>query len=145
MQCHRVQPHRKRAVAAGSDLCPQREGVRTALCKITSSPSNRWRADAAEQSRSWQAAGICVLETDLPGGHYGMAEAFTEKLIEKMREYMFLYSTGHPEYKNLVKKLKHGERSLFSLILCIHHHLLFHLQLIANRRSSSSLELDIVS
>ena len=39
-----------------------------------------------------------------------MAEQFTEKLIEKVREYVFLYDTGHPEYKNLVKKrLKHGE------------------------------------
>jgi hypothetical protein len=45
-----------------------------------------------------------VLETDLPGGQYRMAEEFTEKLIEKVREYMFLYDTGHPEYKNLVKK-----------------------------------------
>jgi hypothetical protein len=33
-----------------------------------------------------------------------MAEEFTEKLIEKVWEYMFLYNTGHPEYKNLVKK-----------------------------------------
>jgi len=33
-----------------------------------------------------------------------MAEEFTEKLIEKVREYVFLYDTGHPEYKNLVKK-----------------------------------------
>jgi hypothetical protein len=44
------------------------------------------------------------LETDLPGWQYGMAEEFTEKLIEKVREYVFLYDTGHPEYKNLVKK-----------------------------------------
>jgi hypothetical protein len=44
------------------------------------------------------------LETDLAGGQYGMAEEFTEKLIEKLREYVFLYDTGHPEYKNLVKK-----------------------------------------
>ena len=33
-----------------------------------------------------------------------MAEEFTEKLIEKVREYVFLYDTGHPEYKNFVKK-----------------------------------------
>jgi hypothetical protein len=39
------------------------------------------------------------LETDLLGGQYGMAEEFTEKLIEKLREYVFLYDTGHPEYK----------------------------------------------
>jgi hypothetical protein len=58
----------------------------------------------ADQSRSRRAADICVLETDLPGGQYGMAEEFTEKLIEKVREYVFLYDTGHPEYKNLVKK-----------------------------------------
>jgi hypothetical protein len=46
----------------------------------------------------------------LPGGHYRMAEELTEKLIEKVREYVFLYNTGHPEYKNLVKKnVNHGE------------------------------------
>jgi hypothetical protein len=33
-----------------------------------------------------------------------MAEEFTEKLIEKVRAYVFLYDTSHPEYKNLVKK-----------------------------------------
>jgi len=33
-----------------------------------------------------------------------MAEEFTEKLIEKVWEYVFLYDTGHPEYKNIVKK-----------------------------------------
>jgi hypothetical protein len=33
-----------------------------------------------------------------------MAEDFTEKLIEKEREYVFLYDTVHPEYKNIVKK-----------------------------------------
>jgi hypothetical protein len=33
-----------------------------------------------------------------------MAEEFTEKLIEKVRECVFLYDTGHAEYKNLVKK-----------------------------------------
>jgi hypothetical protein len=33
-----------------------------------------------------------------------MAEEFTEKLIEKMRECVFLYDTGHLVYKNLVKK-----------------------------------------
>jgi hypothetical protein len=33
-----------------------------------------------------------------------MAEEFTEKLIEKFRKYVFLYDTGHPEYKNHVKK-----------------------------------------
>jgi len=27
----------------------------------------------------------------LPGGQYGMAEEFTEKLIEKVQEYVFLY------------------------------------------------------
>ena len=51
------------------------------LCKTASSPSNRRRADAADQSRSRRAADICVLETDLPGGQCGMAEEFTEKLI----------------------------------------------------------------
>jgi hypothetical protein len=33
-----------------------------------------------------------------------MAEELTEKLIEKVREYTFFYDTGHPDYKNLVKK-----------------------------------------
>jgi hypothetical protein len=62
------------------------------------------RADAAYQSRSRRAVDICVLETGLLGGQYGIVEEFTEKLIEKMRESMFLYDTGHPDYKNLVKK-----------------------------------------
>jgi hypothetical protein len=63
------------------------------------------------------------LEIDLPGGQYGMAEEFTEKLTKKLREYMFLYDTGHPDYKNL-----------------------FLLQLSANRRKSfSSSELDIMN
>jgi len=88
-----VRAHRKRAAAAGSDLCPRRESVRTVLCKTASSPSNIRRADAADQSRSWRAADICVLETGLPGGQYGMAGEFTEKLIEKVREYVFLYDT----------------------------------------------------
>ena len=47
---------------------------------------------------------ICILETDLTGGQMGMAEEFTEKLIEKWREYVLFYDTVHPEYKNLVKK-----------------------------------------
>jgi hypothetical protein len=33
-----------------------------------------------------------------------MAQELTEKLIEKVREYVFLYDTGHAEYKNLVTK-----------------------------------------
>jgi hypothetical protein len=36
-------------------------------------------------------------------GQYGMVKEFTEKLFEKVREYVFLYDTGHPEYKNLLK------------------------------------------
>jgi hypothetical protein len=80
-----VRPHRKRATAAGSDLCPRLEGFRTLLCKTASYSSNRRRTDAADQSRSWRAAGICVLETDFPGGQCGMAEEFTEKLIENVR------------------------------------------------------------
>jgi len=40
----------------------------------------------ADQSRSRWAADIRVLETNLTGGQYGMAEEFTEKLIEKVRE-----------------------------------------------------------
>jgi hypothetical protein len=58
------------------------------------------------------------LETDLPGGQYGMAEEFTEKLIEKVREYLFLYDTGHPEYKNLVKK---AEVQAFPLLIDFVH------------------------
>jgi hypothetical protein len=46
------------------------------------------------------------LERDLPGGQYRMAEEFTEKLTEKVREYVFLYDTVQPEYKNLVKKVE---------------------------------------
>jgi len=41
------------------------------------------------------------------GRQYGMAEELTEKLIEKVWEYVFLCDTGHPEYKNLVKKASH--------------------------------------
>jgi hypothetical protein len=33
----------------------------------------------------------------------GFNSAF-KGLIEKVREYVFLYDTHHPEYKNLVKK-----------------------------------------
>jgi len=129
----RVRPHRKRAAAAGSDLCPRREGVRTVICKIASSPSNRRRADASDQSRWRRAVDICVLETDLTGGQYGMAEEFTEKLIEKVRDYGFLYVTvifAQP----------------FPLLIDFVHHLPFLLQLSANRRRrrSSSSELDIM-
>jgi hypothetical protein len=74
----KVQLHREQATVAGSDLCPRREGVRTVLRKTASSSSNRRRADAADQSRSRQAEDICVLETDLPGRQYGMAEGFIE-------------------------------------------------------------------
>ena len=108
-------------------ICARGGKVFELLCKIASSPSNRRRADAADHSRSRRAADICVLETDLLGGQCGMAEEFTEKLIEKVREYVFLYDTGHPEYKNH-----------FSLISFIHHRLLFLLQLSANRRRNSS-------
>jgi hypothetical protein len=45
----------------------------------------------------------------LPGGQYGMVQELTKKLIEKVREYVFLYDTGHLEYKNPVKKVKHGK------------------------------------
>jgi hypothetical protein len=36
-----------------------------------------------------------------------MAEEFTEKLTEKVREHVFLYNTGHPEYKNFAEKASH--------------------------------------
>jgi hypothetical protein len=54
------------------------------------------------------------LETDLPGGQYGMAEECTEKLIEKVREYVFLYDTGHPEYKNLLRLKFYAETLIFA-------------------------------
>ena len=56
-----VRPHRTGAAAADSGLCPRREGPRTVLRKIVSSPSNRRRADAADQSRSRRAADSSVL------------------------------------------------------------------------------------
>jgi hypothetical protein len=65
-------------------VCLWREGVPTVLCKTGSSSSNKKRAEVADQYRSRRAADICVLETDLPGRQYGMAEEFTEKLIEKI-------------------------------------------------------------
>jgi hypothetical protein len=58
------------------------------------------------------------LETDLPGGQYGMVEEFTEKLIEKVREYVFLYDTGHLEFKNLMKK---SEAQAFPLLIDFVH------------------------
>jgi hypothetical protein len=70
----------------------------------------------------------------LPGGQYGMAE-LTEKLIEKVREYVFLYDTGHPEYKNLVKKseawrdiseeLNQTSKFVFYILLFINTGILF--------------------
>jgi len=36
------------------------------------------------------AADICVLETDLPSGQYGMVEEFTETFNETVREYVIL-------------------------------------------------------
>ena len=57
-----------------------------------------------------------------------MAEEFTKKLIENVPEYVFLYDTGHPEYKNLVKKAEAWrdiseelDQTLFSLMSCIQH------------------------
>ena len=69
-------------VAQSSSEIPEGLMNNPVLCKITSSPSNSRRSDAADQSRSRRAADICVLETDLPGEQYGMEEEFTEKLIE---------------------------------------------------------------
>jgi hypothetical protein len=45
-----------------------------------------------------------------------MAEEFTEKLSEKVREYV--YGTGHPEYKNFVKK---AEAQAFPLLIDFVH------------------------
>jgi hypothetical protein len=43
-----------------------------------------------------------------------MVEEFTENLIEKVREYVFLCDTGHPEYKNpLLIDLVHPPPSPF--------------------------------
>jgi hypothetical protein len=103
----RVRPHRKQAALAGSDLCLRWEGFQTVLCKIATSASNRKWADMTDHSRLWQAPVICVVETDLPDEQYRMAEEFNEKLTEKVWEYMFLYDTGHLEYKNLVKIASH--------------------------------------
>jgi len=66
------QPDRQGRIGFGhtESGLPRREGVRTVLCSTTSSPSNRRRADAADESRSRRAADICVLETDLPGGQW---------------------------------------------------------------------------
>jgi hypothetical protein len=54
----KVRSHRKRAAAASSDLCPQREGARTVLCKTASSPSNRRRAAAASSDLCPQREGV---------------------------------------------------------------------------------------
>jgi hypothetical protein len=73
------------------------------------------------------------LGTYLPGGQYGMAEEFTEKLVENVLEYAFLYDTGRPEYKNLVKKRAEAWRDISEELDQ------------TRRRSSSLLELDIMS
>jgi hypothetical protein len=54
------------------------------------------------------------LEADLPGGQYGMAEECTEMLIEKVRDYVFVYDTGHQEYKNLVRLKFYAETAIFA-------------------------------
>jgi hypothetical protein len=56
----------------------------------------------------------------LPGRQYGMAEEFTEKLIEKVRKCVFLYNTCYPEYKNLVKKKAEAWRAFPLLIDFVH-------------------------
>jgi len=33
----------------------------------------------------------------MPGRQHSMAEELTEKLIEKVQEYMFFYDPGHPQ------------------------------------------------
>jgi hypothetical protein len=52
--------------------------------------------------------------TDLRGRQYKMAEECTEKLIEKVQEYVFLYDTCHPGYKNFVKKAEAKAFPLFN-------------------------------
>ena len=47
----RVRPHRKRAVAVGSDLSPRREGFRTVLCK-TIIP--------VKQKAGWRGGRLCL-------------------------------------------------------------------------------------
>jgi hypothetical protein len=57
----RVWPHRKRAAAAGSDLCPRQKGLRSVLRKTASSPSNRRQADARHISPPSVWRGWCSL------------------------------------------------------------------------------------
>ena len=74
-----------------------------------------------------------------------MAEEFAKKLIEKVRECVFLEHTGHPEYKNLMKKAE-AWRDISEEMDHISKCLPFLLQLSANRRRISSLsELDIMN
>jgi len=56
-----------RSLSAAADF-------RTVLHTTASSPSNRMRTAAADQSRPQRTAASCVLQTDLPCGHHGMAE-----------------------------------------------------------------------
>jgi hypothetical protein len=56
----KVRSHRKRTAAANCDLWPRREGFRTVLRKIASSPSNRRQADAADQSSSRRTVVYCL-------------------------------------------------------------------------------------
>jgi hypothetical protein len=129
-----VRPHRKRAAAAGSNLCPRREGFELYYVRlhhprqIEGGLKRRTSLDRGRQR-------TFVFWRHLPGGQYGMAEEFTEKLIEKVREYVFLNETViFAQAFPLRIDFEHPPR------------LLFLLQLSANRRrSSSSSELDIMN
>jgi hypothetical protein len=67
------------------------------------------------QSRWRRAADVCVLETDLTGGQYGMAEEFTEKINLKNAGVRVLVRFRSPGVQEpCEKKLKHQPPSLFS-------------------------------
>ena len=146
-QFFRVRPHRERGQPRRAAICA-RGGktfelyyVRLHLPRQTEGGLTR----RTSRDRGGQRT-FCVLGTDFPGGQYGMAEELTEKLIEKVRQYVFFVRYKSPGVqKHCEKKLKHGERFLFSLISCIRHRLLSLSQLSANRRSSSSSELGIMN
>ena len=93
----RVRPHRTRATAGGSDLCPRREAIRTVLCKTASSPSDRRRTDAADSVHS------CFGDRFASRAVQNGGRIHWKINRKKLRECLFLYDTSHLGYKNLVK------------------------------------------
>jgi hypothetical protein len=67
------QPDRQGTIGFGHTeiALPRWESVRTVLCKTTSSPSNRRRADEADESRSRRAADTCFGEIFQAGSGNG--------------------------------------------------------------------------